>query len=276
MSLDAMDWVWTRSAAKGIARLVLVAIADKCPRTDYTAYAGTTMLMRCTNASRTGVRTAVDTLIALGELEIVEGARGPRGETVYRLPHAVGHFRSATDGSGRQGAGFRPGPDRGPHWELAPRGAESNPARGQKPTRAGADIRPQNARNQEELKEQQPRATQQSAPMSDEVAELVSALREAGVAADWRLGGDEQRAVRDLVERHGVETLVARALSRTGAGMGPKPPRYWLKVWGDLDRAPLPDSGATVIPLHAAAPRTHRDALAAGLALVNAQEGFAR
>ncbi|MGP9019588.1 hypothetical protein ACT1U9_14415 [Streptomyces sp. BR1] len=276
MSLDAMDWVWTRSAAKGIARLVLVAIADKCPRPDCTAYAGTTMLMRCTNASRTGVRTAVDTLIALGELEIVEGARGPRGETVYRLPHAVGHFRSAIDGSGRRGAGIRPGPDRVPDREPTPRGAESSPAQGQKPTRAGSDICPQNTRNQEQHKEQQSRATQSSSAVPDGVAELVSALQEAGVATRWRLGGDEQRAVLDLVDRHGVEALVARALSRTGPADGPKPPRYWLKVWGDLDRTPPPDSGATVIPLRAAALRPHRDVLAAGLALINAQEGFAR
>ena len=93
MSLDAQDWVWEHSASKNTARLVLLAVADKASGPDVSAYAGTTFLMRRSNASRTAVIKAVDALLDLGELEIVLGVTGPHGETRYRLPAAKGHTR---------------------------------------------------------------------------------------------------------------------------------------------------------------------------------------
>lgn len=276
MSLDAMDWVWSRSTAKGNARMVLVAIANKCPGLECTAYAGTAMLMRYVNASRTSVRTSIDKLIALGELEIIKDAKGPRGETVYRLPRAVGHSRFAIGASGPGGAGSRSGPDLGPDQELTLRGPESGPEGDRKSCPGGADSGPQNARNQEEHKEQQqPRAIRTAAVVPDELRPLTAALREVGVTVRWNLGHDEGRDVRRLVERHGIEALVARVSSRVGPDDGPKSARYWLKVWGDLDRGPAA-GGSNIIPLHSAAARSHRDTLAAGLALLNEQEGLAR
>ena len=93
MSLDAQDWVWEHSASKNTARLALLAIADKASGPDVSAYAGTTFLVRRTNASRTAVIKAIDALLDSGELEIVEGAKGPHGETRYRLPGAKGYTR---------------------------------------------------------------------------------------------------------------------------------------------------------------------------------------
>lgn len=94
MSLDATDWVWGFSQSKGAARLVLLAIADRARGRELTAYASLTQLQQLANAgSRQTVVTAVQALIDLGELEIVEGATGPYGATVYRLPKALGHVR---------------------------------------------------------------------------------------------------------------------------------------------------------------------------------------
>jgi hypothetical protein len=104
LSLDAMDWVWTKSTAKGTARLVLLAIADKAYGKDCSAYAGTTMLVQRCNAARSSVIAAVDKLIETGELAVIEGRVGPRGETFYVLPKARRHRRSDQER----------GPDSGP------------------------------------------------------------------------------------------------------------------------------------------------------------------
>jgi hypothetical protein len=94
VSLDATDWVWGFSQSKGAARLVMLAIADRARGRECTAYASMTTLQRMANAgSRQTIITAVQSLTELGELEAVEGATGPYGATVYRLPKALGHVR---------------------------------------------------------------------------------------------------------------------------------------------------------------------------------------
>ena len=128
MSRAATDWVWDHATARGTARTVLLAIADKA-NADAVAYAGTAMLVQRTRAARSTVRDAVDALLASGELAIVTGATGPRGETVYRLPLVVDDTRA-------EGAGSRSGPKSGPGRESAPRG-------GRNPVQKGAGFRPE-------------------------------------------------------------------------------------------------------------------------------------
>ncbi|MEU1674071.1 hypothetical protein ABZ752_18885 [Streptomyces roseifaciens] len=276
MSLDAMDWVWTRSAAKGTPRLVLLAIADKCPGPDCVAYAGTTMLVQRTNAARSSVVTAVDKLIASGELEVVKGARGPRGETVYRLPHAVGHRRAESEDArfGGPKSGPVQNPDRS--GNETPTGPESGPQGYENRTPTGPESGPQNARERKHQEnEQQPRAG--ASPVVEQLRPLADALDAAGVEVRWTLGLGEQRDAWHLVERHGVAALVDLAARRIVPGDPPKSARYWLKVWSDLDHAPArPATGTNVVPFRgpAAAPTTHTDTLAAGLALLE-QEGLA-
>ncbi|WP_035799891.1 helix-turn-helix domain-containing protein [Kitasatospora mediocidica] len=90
MSHSARDWVWERSRARGTARLVMLSLADHVTGPECLAYGSTTSLAERTGAGRRTVVTAVDRAIELGELEIVRGRTGPRGERVYRLPLAVG------------------------------------------------------------------------------------------------------------------------------------------------------------------------------------------
>ncbi|WP_411129896.1 hypothetical protein [Streptomyces sp. x-19] len=264
MSLDATDWVWNQSAARGTALVVLLAVADKAGA-DCTAYAGTAMLMQRTRAARSTVRGAVDALLDSGELLVVAGVTGPAGETVYRLPLALGHIRA-------EGAGIRPGSDSGPGRKSAPGGPESGPGEGRKPAPGGAETGPQNKKNKREQEaQQQPRATSPArSPLIPELHPLGDALAAAGVAVRWTLGLGEQRDVFRLVQAHGVEALVGLAARRT-TGTEPKPARYWLKVWGDLDRAPAALPGPNVAPLRAA-PAAYTDNLAAGLALLKAQK----
>ncbi|MFE7316434.1 hypothetical protein ACFU7T_25580 [Streptomyces sp. NPDC057555] len=276
MSLDAMDWVWTRSAAKGTARMVLLAIADKCPGPDCTAYAGTTMLVQRTNAARSSVVAAVDKLLESGELEVVEGSTGPRRETVYRLPLAVDHRRAESDSTPYRGPKSGPvqNPDRSKN--QTPWGTDSGPQGYENRTPTGPNSGPQNAyeRNHQE-EQQQPRAG--TSPVVEQLRPLANALDAAGVEVRWTLGLGEQRDVWRLVQTHGAAALVDLAARRTHPGDGPKPARYWLRVWSDLDHAPAAaPHGSNVVPFRPApaAPTSHTDNLAAGLALLE-KEGFA-
>ncbi len=259
-----MDWVWTRSTAKGIARMVLLAIADKCPDDTCTAYAGTTMLVRRTNAARSSVVTAVDKLLDGDELRVVEGAKGPRGETVYHLPCAVGHVRAAPEETRFVG------PESGPVQNLhrsenrPPRGTETGPEGYGNRIPTGPESGPQNAYERKHQAEQQPPRATRSA-LIPELGPLDDALASAGVPVRWSLGLGEQRDVWRLVQAHGAKALVARATARTQPGAEPKSARYWLRVWGDLDRAPAASPG----PATATA---YTDNLAAGLALLHAQK----
>lgn len=142
MSLDAQDWVWEHSASKNTARLVLLAIADKASGSDVSAYAGTTFLMRRTNASRTAVIKAVDALLDLGELEIVLGVTGPHGETRYRLPEAKGHARKGGTDSVPVRIPYR-------SEKKTPRGTESVPGGYGIRTGRGPQSAPHNAVNPE-------------------------------------------------------------------------------------------------------------------------------
>ncbi|MER5785781.1 hypothetical protein ABT104_29300 [Streptomyces mobaraensis] len=257
---------------------MLLAIADKAPGADCVAYAGTTMLVQRTQASRTAVKAAVDKLIASGELAVVEGARGPRGETVYCLPRAVGHTRAMSDRPRYEGAGIRPGTESDPGQNPTPGGTESDPAGGRNPTPGGTESDPQNASNKREHKEQQPQKPRDRSPVVEQLRPLAAALDAAGVEVRWTLGLGEQRDAYRLVQTHGVAALVELAAHRTAPGDPPKSARYWLRVWSDLDHAPARPTagpGSNVVPFRTpATPNSHTNNLAAGLALLE-QEGLA-
>ncbi|WP_370420373.1 hypothetical protein AB8O64_19855 [Streptomyces sp. QH1-20] len=74
------------------------------------------------------------------------------------------------------------------------------------------------------------------------------------------------------MQQHGVEALVELAARRTTLGTDAKPARYWLRVWGDLDRAPSARPSTNVVPLRSPSPATYTDNLAAGLALLRSQK----
>lgn len=140
MSLDAQDWVWEHSTSKGTARLVLLAIADKASGPECSAYAGTTLLVKRAHAARSSVVVAVDKLVESGELQVIDGRTGPRGETWYRLPKAVGHRREG---------GPKSGPVRNPDPSeiRTPRGPESGPLGSENETPTGPESGPQNTTN---------------------------------------------------------------------------------------------------------------------------------
>ncbi|MGW2671950.1 hypothetical protein ACWC5F_28355 [Streptomyces sp. NPDC001272] len=269
MTLDAMDWVWNHSSSRGLGRMVLLAIADKCVDAKCTAYAGTTMLLQRTNATRSGLRAAIDNLIEMGELAIKEDDKGPRGETVYRLPLAVDHERS----QGR-GAGQRPGPLTGPGHQEAPRGSDTGPVGGLSQTPTGPVAGPQNTRNQKQHKEQQPRATSIRSIGSERVRELALAMQAEGLPVHWNLSSSEQRNLEGLLQYHGTEQLVEVVARRTTPGDAPKSARYWLRAWADLEQRALPpDLSTNVVPLNRSTPSGHTAALMGGLALLTQSGG---
>ncbi|MCC2276177.1 helix-turn-helix domain-containing protein [Streptomyces sp. ET3-23] len=95
MSVDAREWGWAHSSSRGVARLVLLSIADRVPDEQCVAWASLTSLVQRTNASRTAVRTALSALEKSGELELLKHLDGPQRTTVYRLPRAAAWLAKA-------------------------------------------------------------------------------------------------------------------------------------------------------------------------------------
>lgn len=272
MSLDAQDWAWEHSASKNTARLVLLAIADKASGPDVSAYAGTTFLMRRTNASRTAVIKAVDALLDLGELEIVVGRTGPHGETRYRLPGAKGHARKG---------GTDSVPVQNPYRSQngTPRGPESVPEGSGIRTGRGSQSAPHNAVNPET-----PEGTQK------EGAEAASNRRRP-TAPTARPDGrpapidDDGFVLTDAMRRWAhatypavdIEHSTAQFVSHyrsTGARRKSWPDAWQKWIRDDAKRATeraQPSQGAFLVPLTGGGQTTRRsttdERVAAGLAL---------
>ncbi|MFH8403757.1 helix-turn-helix domain-containing protein [Streptomyces sp. NPDC018019] len=138
MSYNAREWVWEHSTTKGTARMVLVLIADRCPDRRCIAYASVSALMKRANASRTAVRSALDKLLEGDELLLLEGRKGPRGETYYQLPAAARFLAEQDVEGGRNAAPAGSESDPADHFEG---GSESDPGE-RNPTREGVGIRP--------------------------------------------------------------------------------------------------------------------------------------
>ncbi|WP_439675980.1 hypothetical protein [Embleya sp. MST-111070] len=267
MSHAARDWVWTRSASRGAVRLVLLAVAEHVVGADCVAYAGTTRLVHYTGAARSTVRAAVDSALASGELVVVDGRVGPRGETVYLLPHAVGHVPGMPDSTTSDRADHRPGSESGPGRESAPGGPTTGPVGDRESARGVPESGPQNREHEREEKKQ-----------SSSVAELrplAEQLAADGMGVTWTLTAAERADVLALVARHGVPELVAHVRARWNPARPPRTARYLLRMWADLGTTTAPSTPAASAPPGDRSLRpTHTNTLAGALALLH-QEGHA-
>ncbi|WP_354596816.1 hypothetical protein R1Y80_09715 [Streptomyces sp. JL1001] len=266
MTIDAMHWVWTHSQAKGNARLVLLAVADKAPGPDAKARMGTTEFRARLNASRSVVQNAVDKALETGELVEAEPAIGSRPAT-YQLPFAVGYARPAPGARGpesgpvaeqqgpgieapnsEQGPGIRAGsenargPESGPGGPgiEAPRGPESGPLNQTTPTRSES----------KQAGEPAPPVLGPEIPIN--CRPLVDTITAAGILVRWNLSTSEWFTVEALIKRTGVAALAAYA-QKQASTRDVSYARYFLPGWRDLP--PLPEPG-TARPSLRAVPTT--------------------
>jgi hypothetical protein len=288
VSLDAQDWVWNHSTSKGTARLVLLAIADKAYGKGCSAYAGTTMLVQRSNAARSSVVAAVDKLIESGELAVVEGQQGPRGETVYALPKARRHRRSDLTGGpesgpvdtqvdGQNGADTprndtqnptsdsTGGPDsvpvRNPDRSGFCTGPDSVPGGSGFRTPGGPKSGPHNRKNtntnppsphaapQDGTHEGQPDRIPRA---FDYIQPLVTAMTEAGIRVTWQMKPEDIQAIAVVQQRAGIEQMVAFARNAQARAREPISfATFFLKAgWRGLPPAAAPRPAADTKPPH--------------------------
>lgn len=297
MTLDAMDWVWRHSRTKGVARLVLLAVADTCTDDTATARMGTAEMVRRANATKGAVVAAVAAAVDMGELMISEPGAGSRA-ALYVLPSAVGYSRV----SGRL---TRPETQRSAH-------PTTTDLRSAHPTTTGTDsgplTRPEPETPEEALWSAHPTGSgrltdphhspiervneggrERPAPavvpdgIPDFARPLVDTLTASKVVVKWSLAEREWFTLHAMLQRSGVDMLAAEAVkvaARTSVGHA----RYFLRAWRDLPPAPAAGTtpvtaptgpGADVIPLTAARPSKVQAAAAmfAAAAGLNVQEG---
>jgi hypothetical protein len=282
-----MDWVWTRAKARGNARLVLLAVADKVTGPDATARMGTAEVMRRLNAARSTARSAVDAALASGELVEEEPAIGSRAAR-YVIPGAVGYARRGPESgpipSQDRGAGSRPltpygaesrpptplatGPDLGPLVEAPESGlwAESRPPRGPE----SGPHQPPIERLIEGVNEGAPAPASLTDPIPPFARSLVDQITAAKVYVGWDLTPGEWLRLDAMVKRSGIDMLAEHAVT-IAARREVSSARYFLRAWTNLPPAPTAGTvaaapvarPANVIPLDRA-PRQGRAAQAAG------------
>lgn len=278
LSVTAMQWVWDKAGARGNARLVLLAVADKAPGPDCTARIGTTEMMRRVNAARSTTRAAVDAALESGELIEIEAAIGSRA-ALYQLPAAVGYSRVTGPDSGpletpNGGAGTRPpkpyraeseppkGPESGPPSEDAETGlwSETRPPRGPE---SGPHHSPSEGMSEGVV--EAPAPERRTAVVPEFARPLVDRITASGVIVKWSLGDGEWFGLDHLIQRSGVDMLAAEAVKVAGR-TSVSHARYFLKAWRDLPPAPAAGTapvtpqhaGPNVVPFDATAPRRSR------------------
>ncbi|WP_173019729.1 hypothetical protein, partial [Streptomyces alkaliphilus] len=239
MSVEAREWVWEHSAAKGTARLVLLSIADRVPDEQCVAWASLTSLMARTNASRTAVRDAIAALVAGGELRVLDHLRGPHRTTVYHLPRVAA--RSAeTERARREDPQAHPEPDearlrrygihpeQGPDSEPSgrnPTGTESGPGGARIPSPRGAGIRPGRGTGSDPQNRREPKVNRRKG----------SGGGAPTPAGEWRVDPATRAWIRDQghLDRLGEDGLrAADAKWRAHrAAHGPRPADIWAADW---------------------------------------------
>jgi hypothetical protein len=295
-----MDWVWTRATARGNARLVLLAVADKVTGPEAAARIGTAEVMRRLNAARSTARAAVDAALKTGELVEDEPAIGSRA-ALYRIPGAVNYVRSGPDSGPltvqNRGAESRPPTPYGAESQppTAPaRGPESGPLAQTPQTLYGAEFEP--PRGPEFGPHQPPierviEGVREGAPALDLAAggippfarPLVDQITAAEVYVGWDLTAGEWLRLDAMVKRSGVDMLARHAVT-LAARRDVSSARYFLRAWTTLPPAPTAGTVAAapiaargnVIPLDRAQPRSRvaqsADYLAEALAAMEAQQ----
>lgn len=297
MTLDAMDWVWTRAKSRGNARLVLLAVADATTGPEATARIGTAEFMRRLAASRSTTRAAVDAALASGELVEDEPAQGSRA-TKYKIPGAVGYVRTARVTGPESGptAQTTPGPESGPLPATGPdlgpfTGPESGPPvdTPQFPYRAesrplwGPESGPHHPPIEGLSEGGSERGRDAVAVIPEFARPLVDQITAAGVLVAWNLAPAEWFLVDALAKRSGLDMLAAAAVQAAARNRrGVSHARYFLRAWQSLPPAPAPGTvpaaapASNVIPLDRAQPRGRvaqsADHLAAALAAMEAQQ----
>lgn len=150
MSVKVSSWVWDHSRARGVTRLVLLALADHAGADGGDAYPSVARLAeRCGVGERT-VQDAIGRLVELGEL-VVDRQAGPRGANRYQIP-----MRGA-DAAPPGVQEPHPAPPQIPHPADPappqiphPRGADPAPHPRRSRTPRGADPAPEPSFNRQE------------------------------------------------------------------------------------------------------------------------------
>ena len=143
MSSEAREWVWEHSSSRGVARLVLLSIADRVADEQCISYASLSSLAKRTHASISTVREAVERLLLAGELEQLDDLVGPQRTTVYRMPLAAeASAQAQRELQGEDGDRAAAYESVGPaklrlaalrRYGIRPREVPESPARGRKP-----------------------------------------------------------------------------------------------------------------------------------------------
>jgi hypothetical protein len=294
----AQAWVWQHSRTKGVARLVLLALAHACPDDTATARMSTAEMVRLANTGKGAVVTAIAVAVDMGELEIAEPGAGKRA-ALYRLPGVLAS--GPVSGPLRASSGPVSGPLATPEESLWSGERTASASRSGERTASRTPSGPVSGPLQPQLTDDDERATRTRASSKNNRVEggserpapavvpngvpdfarpLVDRITASGVIVRWDLAAGEWFTLDAMIQRSGTDMLAAAAV-RAAAKTDVSHARYFLAAWRSLPPAPAAGTtpvaprpaGPNVVPFDATAPRRSRAQRTADeLALILARE----
>lgn len=278
MSDTAQAWVWQHSRTKGVARLVLLALALEAAD-DGTVRMGTAALMRLANAGKCAIVGAITAAVDAGELEIVTPGAGKRA-TLYRLPGVTASGPVSGPLKTRSGPVSGPLAIPEPPLRSGERTASASRSgeRTASPTRSGpvsgplqpqltdADDRATHARASSENNRMNDGVSERPAVVPNGIPDfarpLVDTLTASGVIVRWDLGTGEWFTLDAMIQRSGLDLLAAAAV-KAARKADISHARYLLRAWRNLPPAPAAGTArvapaANVAPFDATTPRRTR------------------
>ena len=222
MTLDAMHWVWNYSQSKGNTRIALLYVADQVRTSACEVRVGHRELVEALNAGSKGTaETALKKAVELGELEVVEESSGRR-PALYKLPKAVGYVRPtspsapdsrAQDSTSAPKSGAQPA-------DQGPRSAPKNGAREKVCAPDFDSCAPKNGAPPHTHKEQA--GTRAGQPDGFQICQpLIKAMTDAGITVSWQMQAADWNEIAAIVQRAGVEAMVAFALDTRASARQP-------------------------------------------------------
>ena len=259
MSIKVTNWVWEHSEARGGARLVLLALADRADEYGRSWPSVQYLAARCRLSPR-AVQRAVAELASIGELEIDHGG-GRHRSNRYRIIPKPRQIGGVTGEKPRQDDAVTPAetpsscPETLSFATETPSSATRNPVRMTPDPSIDTSTEPSEIQQQTRARETLP-GVLTPAPADDLpewLVPLADALSIAGINLPWKFIGDDQARLHNDILRLGIPLMVDVAVKAV-ANASPPPfsSRFLYDPWHRTRAPAIPPAagpGGTVVAL---------------------------
>ena len=127
MSIKIMEWVFEKSKAQGLERLILLVIADHCNSEGEDAFPRISVIARRANVSERTVTRKIQDLVSMGELSVVKRQGTSSLYRIITSTNSVDEKPSTENQSTKKPSKQQPERKRNPIWDALLTACNVNP-----------------------------------------------------------------------------------------------------------------------------------------------------